>query len=80
MLDGGYCEVCREVLGYIVHHKTPLTPENITDENITLNFANLQFDCKACHDREDVHKFISEKPLNCCFDKNGMPIDKRNEK
>lgn len=74
MADGGLCEVCREKLGYIVHHKEPLTPENIHDETITLSFANLQFECKDCHDREEAHPFIVNKKLNCCFDDSGNPM------
>lgn len=32
-----------------VHHITPLTPENINDESITLNMDNLISLCKDCH-------------------------------
>ena len=74
MIDGGCCEVCHERLGYIVHHKEPLTPDNINDETITLSFDNLRYDCKDCHDREDVHPFIKDKKLKCWFDENGNPI------
>ena len=71
-IDGGLCEVCREQLGYIVHHKIPLTPQNINDPNITLNYNNLQYDCKQCHDSEDVHAFI--KKAKCKFDESGQPV------
>ena len=30
-IDGGMCETCHEVPGYIVHHKIELTPDNISD-------------------------------------------------
>lgn len=73
LIDGGLCEVCREKLGYIVHHKKPLTPENINDVNITLSFDNLRYDCKECHDKEDVHPFIADKELSCWFDESGNP-------
>ncbi len=76
MIDGGYCEACRTNLGYIVHHKEPLTPENINDERITLSFENLRYDCKECHDREEVHRFIKDKELKCQFDEYGNPIPK----
>ena len=50
---GGLCEVCWEQgiikPGEIVHHKIPLTPENIDDQNITLNPDNLQLVCRECH-------------------------------
>ena len=54
---GHLCERClrRGVLafGEIVHHKTELTPENIDDPNITLNWDNLELLCRFCH--AEVH-------------------------
>lgn len=35
-----------------VHHKTPLTAENVTDPKVALNWANLELLCKDCHDQE----------------------------
>lgn len=53
---GGLCERClaegKIVPGYIVHHKCYLTPENITDPSITLNFDNLEYLCHDCHNKE----------------------------
>lgn len=50
---GGLCERClaRGIItpGVIVHHKIPLTPENIMDPSVTLNPANLQLLCRDCH-------------------------------
>lgn len=50
---GGLCERCLAegliVPGYIVHHKCYLTPENIKDPSITLNFDNLEYVCQPCH-------------------------------
>ena len=40
--------------GEIVHHKIELTPENIHNPDITLNFDNLQLLCRDCH--AAVHK------------------------
>jgi len=55
-LVGGLCERCLEKgkvnPGYIVHHKTYLTPENINDPEVTLNFNELEYLCKECHDEE----------------------------
>ena len=52
----GLCERCLQrgliVPGYIVHHKCYLTPENILDPSVTLNFDNLEFLCHDCHNRE----------------------------
>ena len=35
-----------------VHHRTPLTPDNITDPDIALAWSNLELLCKQCHDEE----------------------------
>ena len=51
----GLCDLCLKqglyVPAEIVHHKTPLTPANISDPNITLNWDNLQLLCRGCHAR-----------------------------
>ena len=44
----GLCEKCGAT-GEIVHHKTPLTRENIDDPRITLSFSNLRLECRNCH-------------------------------
>lgn len=50
---GGLCEEClRHGLyraGEIVHHKQPLTPENINNPAITLSWDNLELLCRDCH-------------------------------
>lgn len=50
---GGLCERCYQkglmVPGEIVHHKTHITPNNIDDPNITLNWDNLIYLCRECH-------------------------------
>lgn len=52
MLSKNYiCERCGKV-AVIVHHKTYITPENITDVNITLNWDNLEALCRTCHQNE----------------------------
>ncbi|MCM1155543.1 MAG: phage holin family protein [Roseburia sp.] len=49
-LDGGFCEECHLNLGYIVHHEVILTPDNISNPDISLNHAipwiKLQLDDK----------------------------------
>ena len=35
----------------IVHHITPLTPENIKDAHVALGFDNLRALCRECHAR-----------------------------
>ena len=51
----GLCDLCLQqglyVPAEIVHHKVHLTPENINDPNITLNWDNLQLLCRECHAR-----------------------------
>ena len=50
---GGLCERCRAkgliVPGEIVHHKVHLTPDNIQDTSVTLNWDNLELLCRDCH-------------------------------
>lgn len=54
---GGLCERCRSQgiikAGELVHHKEPVSPDNIGDVNITLNWNNLQLVCRECH--ADIH-------------------------
>ena len=53
---GGLCERClsRGVYnaGVIVHHKIYLTPDNVHDDSIALNFDNLELLCRDCHGAE----------------------------
>lgn len=53
---GGLCERCYKkgliVPGEIVHHKIHITPKNVNDPNITLNFDNLELLCRDCHGAE----------------------------
>jgi 5-methylcytosine-specific restriction endonuclease McrA len=52
----GLCERCLENgkvnPGKIVHHIEYLTPDNINDPEITLNFDNLEYLCLDCHNEE----------------------------
>lgn len=74
-IDGGLCEICRENLGYIVHHTVVLTPENINDPDVALNHELLEYVCKPCHDREEGH-FLDreEKKRSYMFDDDGNPL------
>ena len=40
------CEVCHERPGYIVHHKIILTPQNIGDPKVSLNWDRMSYECK----------------------------------
>lgn len=75
MIDGGVCEVCHQRIGYIVHHKEHLTPDNINDPETTLNHENLSYECKQCHDEHEGHG-IKRKTngLRIVFDEEGQPI------
>ena len=54
---GGLCERCLAkgmiVPADIVHHKIPLTDENVNDLSISLSWNNLQALCRQCH--AEVH-------------------------
>lgn len=54
---GGLCERCLAkgmiVPADIVHHKIPLTDENVKDLSISLSWNNLQALCRQCH--AEVH-------------------------
>ena len=39
-----------------VHHKIPLTADNVRDPEISLNWDNLELLCKTCHDTERERK------------------------
>ena len=52
----GLCERClskgETTPGKIVHHKVHITPNNVNDPNITLNWDNLEYLCQDCHNQE----------------------------
>lgn len=53
---GGLCERCLAKglynAGQIVHHKIYITPDNINDPTIALNWDNLELVCRECHSAE----------------------------
>ena len=59
---GGLCERCRRkgliVPAEIVHHKTYLTPENISDYTVSLSWAGLEALCRNCHAEEHTGNII----------------------
>ena len=67
----GICERCGGV-GEIVHHKIYLTPKNISDPNISLDWNNLELLCQECHNRE--HFGESEVREGLTFDENGQLV------
>jgi 5-methylcytosine-specific restriction endonuclease McrA len=65
----GLCQRCGRP-GYIVHHKEVLTPENINDPYVTLNWDKLEYVCLDCHNKEH---FSSNDGIrnDVMFDANG---------
>lgn len=59
------CERCGAP-GKICHHKTYITPHNITDPMIAYNFDNLECLCQDCHNKEHF-----QKNNRAQFDENG---------
>lgn len=45
------CERCGKPAS-IVHHKRYITPENVNDPSVTLNFDNFEALCSECHNVE----------------------------
>lgn len=65
------CERCGRPAG-IVHHKTYITPANINDPNITLNWDNLEALCPTCHQHEHFTSGATAEGLR--FDEAGNLI------
>lgn len=62
------CERCGSV-ARIVHHKKYITPHNISNPYITLDWNNLEALCMDCHNAEHIGSAVCAKGLK--FDKNG---------
>ena len=67
----GLCEKCGRP-GWIVHHKIKLTPGNINDPNVTLNWDNLEYLCQDCHN--SVHG-LSSTADGLMFDERGDLVE-----
>lgn len=59
---------------YIVHHRTPLTVENIHNDAIAYGWDNLELLCIACHNA--VHGGGIDR--ECVFDASGQPVGIQN--
>ncbi len=73
-VDGGMCEVCTKKLGYIVHHKIWLTPENIDNPEIALNTDNLRYECLDCHNREEKEQSEIRQKKRYVFNDSGKLV------
>ena len=70
--DAGLCVRCG-ALGAIVHHKRPLTPDNIDDPLVSLNEENLETLCRACH--AIAHGAAPPIADGLAFDENGNVVE-----
>lgn len=72
---GGLCERCMAkgiiTPAEIVHHKVPLTDDNVKDLNISLSWDNLQALCRVCH--AEVHEdiYMNRSKRRYTVNKNG---------
>lgn len=74
-IDGGLCEECHEAAGFIVHHRRHISPKTINDPSVTLDWKNLEYVCKDCHDR--LHQYCGrqmERRRKISFDDSGDPM------
>lgn len=71
------CEECGQP-GEEVHHIQELTPDNINDPDITLNWANLKLLCHSCHDKTKRPQFTSTRD-DVRFDESGQLVQTRTE-
>ena len=74
----GLCERCLAKgivsVGEEVHHKVRLTLDNINDENISVNFNNLELLCRNCHIDEHRDDRRSEKRYSVNADGSVSPL------
>jgi 5-methylcytosine-specific restriction endonuclease McrA len=66
------CERCHKP-ARIAHHKTYLTPANIGDPDVTLNWKRLEALCEDCHN-EEHHSTIKATRPGFAFDEEGNLI------
>lgn len=55
----------------IVHHREYVTPSNINDISIILDYNNLESLCQSCH---NIIHFGEAVKLNYTFDKDGQLV------
>lgn len=68
------CERCGRP-ARVVHHKTYITPNNITDPKITLSWDNLEALCYDCHGKEHNTREPVASGLRFTSDGDIVPID-----
>jgi predicted HNH restriction endonuclease len=64
---GGLCEICLGkgliVPAVHVHHRKPITPENLSDPMVALDSSNLMALCEECHAEQHRTKRWRVDPL-----------------
>ena len=58
-----------------MHHKIHITPFNINNPMITLNFKNLEYVCQDCHNKEHMQRGAIKEGLK--FDEDGNIIEEK---
>ena len=71
--DAGLCARCHST-GEIVHHRTPLTPDNITDASVALGADNLELLCRECHTAAHNGNLPTDEGL--MFDDDGNVVER----
>lgn len=78
---GNLCERCLAQgiwkPGEIVHHKIHITPDNIDNPNIILDWNNLELVCRDCHrleHDEDIKRSRRKTPRRYRVDENGKIV------
>ena len=66
----GRCQRCGR-MGKEVHHKIPLTDQNVHIYSIALDQSNLELLCTRCHNRERENEKENGKDYSSFFDENG---------
>ena len=73
----GLCERCQAIgkitPGEIVHHKIYVSPDNINNTDITLNWDNLMVVCRDCH--AQIHEGVPSKEDGLMFNEEGDLIE-----
>ena len=70
----GICQRCGRP-GDIVHHKVYLTPGNINDASISLNWENLELLCIECHNQEHMTNPVTAEGVTFDSEGNVVPRD-----
>lgn len=71
-IDGGMCQHCQQVPGFIVDHVEEITPDTIRDPWVTLSHDNLQYLCLVCHNIKHYGSPVTRQGLR--FDSDGQVV------